>query len=532
MTNAEADAATAPPSGLARNTAVMAAGTVLSRATGFGRVLALAYALGASRLTDSYNVANTAPNLVYELVLGGVLSATLIPVFVEQLAGDDEDSAWRNVSALVTVAAVALAVVTLVIVAAAPLVIGVLTAHNDTASVGDQRAVGTFLLRLFAPQVLLLGAITFGTALLNVRRRFAAPTWSPILLNLWTIAVLVAFPHVARGVSLAAARHDRRGLVLLGLGTTLGYLVQFAAVIPSLRRAGVRLRLVWDPRNPAIRLTLRLAGWTVGVVAANLAAYLLIVVLAGGRATDYTIYTWAFAFFQLPHAIVAVSIMSALMPDLSERWARSDHAAFRRQLTTGIRATAAVLVPAAVGYALLAHPLVRVVLEHGRLSPAAARTTADTLTLFALGLPGFSVYLLLMRAFQAMKDTRTMFFIYAAENAATAVLALALYHRLGVQGLAVAFVAPYTVFAFVALARLHRATGGLDLGGLTQALGRIAAATAGMAVVVAGVLSLLDAELARAASAVVAGALVYVLLAKALKVEDLIALLRIRRRPT
>lgn len=511
---------------LSRNTAVMAAGTVVSRLTGFGRVLALGYAIGASRLTDSYNTANTAPNIVYELVLGGVLSATLIPVFVDRLAAEeDEDRGWRDISALATVALVGLVALAGLIVLAAPLVVGLLTANNHSASAGAQRRVATDLLRLFAPQVVLLGAITFATAVLNVRRRFAAPMWSPILLNLWTIGVLVTYPHVARGLTLDAARHDTRGLLWLGLGTTLGYAVQLVGLVPSLRRAGLRLRPTWDLRNPAVRLTVRLGSWTAGVVAANLGAYILIVALASGRAADYTVYTWAFAFFQLPHAIVAVSIMSALMPGLAERWTAGDHAEFRRRVALGVRTTAAVLVPAAVGYALLAHPFIRLVLEHGRVGNGPARTTADTLALFALGLPGFSLYLLLMRAYQAMKDTRTMFFLYLGENALTVAGALALYPSLRVRGLAIAFVAPYTVFSVVALVRL-----GL-LAPVLQPLARIAVATAAMAAVVAGLLALFDSDALAVGSAVVVGGTVYVLLAAALGVDDLIALLRIRRRP-
>lgn len=517
--------------GLARNTAVMAVGTVLSRLTGFGRVLALAYALDFRRLTDSYNLANTTPNIVYELVLGGVLSATLIPVFVDQLAHRDEDRAWHNISALVTVATVAMAVVSAIFALAAPAVIHVYTLGNHTASLASQRAVATALLRLFAPQVLLLGLITLATALLNVRRRFAAPTWSPILLNLWTIAVLIAFPHIAHNLALDAVRHDTRALVVLGLGTTLGYVVQFVAMVPSLRAAGMRLRPVWEPGNETVRLTLKLSSWTIGVVVANQLAFWVILLLANGKSGGLSAYQAAFLFFQLPHAILAVSIMSALMPDLSDRWARRDLPAFRSQLALGLRSTLAVLIPAAVGYSLLAHPFVRVVLEHGRLSPHAADTTADILALFAIGLPGFSLYLLLMRAFQAMKDTRTMFILYAGENALTVVLALALFHPLGVPGLAVAFVAPYSIFTVAAAVWLYRATSGFDAAGVGRALLRIVVASAGMAVVVIGIRAAIDDAAAEVACAVVAGGTVYVLLAMALGVDDLTALLRIRRRP-
>ncbi|MDQ1398065.1 MAG: putative peptidoglycan lipid flippase, partial [Acidimicrobiaceae bacterium] len=160
---------------LSRNTAVMAAGTTLSRITGFGRVFALAYALDFGRLGDAYNLANTVPNIVYDLVLGGVLSATLVPVFVTRLQEDDEEEAWRAISAVISAALAVLLVLSAVFVALAPLVIRVYTLLNHTDSVGPQRAVATNLLRWFAPQVFLLGAIALTTAVLNARRHFAAP---------------------------------------------------------------------------------------------------------------------------------------------------------------------------------------------------------------------------------------------------------------------------------------------------------------------------------------------------------------------
>lgn len=532
MTDAPIDTPTPAPAGLARNTAIMAAGTFVSRITGFGRVLALAYALGFQRLSDAYNVANTTPNLIYDLVLGGVLSATLIPVFVDQLAGKndgDDTEASRNISAFVTVAVALLAVLSVVVVVAAPLIIRLATLANHSPDVADQRAVGTALLRLFAPQVLLLGIMTLITALLNARRRFGAPMWTPVLLNLWTIGVLVAFPHVAHSVTLSAVRHDTRAIVLLGLGTTIGYLIQVLAMLPSLRGTRLHLRPVWEPGNETLRLTLRLSSWTLAVVAANQVAFWVILVLANAHAGEWSAYQSAYMFFQLPHAILAVSIMSALMPDLSERWTRGDVAAFRRQLSVGVRSTAAVLVPAAVGYAILARPLVRLLLEHGRLTTHEAHVAASVLAVLAIGLPGFSIYLLLMRAYQAMKDTRRMFFLYAGENAATIVLALALYHRFGVAGLAFAFIAPYTAFTVLAFRDLARRTDGLEGARTLASLARIAGASAVMGLVVAVVSRMPGPTAATVGVAVLAGVAVYVFTARVLGVEELAALLRVRR---
>jgi putative peptidoglycan lipid II flippase len=532
----DAGAFDATPS-LARSTAVMAAGTLVSRITGFGRVLALAYALGFHRLSDAYNVANTTPNLIYDLVLGGVLSATLIPVFVDQLARRDaledtataDSQATRNISAFMTVAVVVLVGLTVLTVVAAPAIIHLATISNHAPSVGDQRAIGTALLRLFAPQVLLLGLITLITALLNARRRFAAPMWTPVLLNIWTIGVLVAFPHVARSLALSSVRHDTRALVLLGLGTTLGYLVQVAAMVPSLKAARIHLRPVWDPGNPTVRLTLRLSSWTLGVVAANQLAFWVILVLANAHAGEWSAYQSAYMFFQLPHAILAVSIMSALMPDLSERWTRGEVPAFRRQLGVGIRSTAAVLIPAAVGYAILAQPLVRLLLEHGRLTRHEAHMAATVLAVLAAGLPGFSIYLLLMRAYQAMKDTRRMFLLYLGENAVTVVLALALYHRFGLAGLAFAFVAPYTLFTLLAFRDLGRRLDGMDTRGTAVQIGKVAAASAVMGVVVAGAARLPAPAIVVVTVAVLAGGAVYFLAARVLGIHEMAALLRLRR---
>ncbi|MGI8685148.1 MAG: murein biosynthesis integral membrane protein MurJ, partial [Acidimicrobiales bacterium] len=412
---------------LARSTAVMAAGTLASRLTGFARLVALAYALGFTRLTDSYNLANITPNIIYELVLGGVLSATLVPVFVDRLAGDDDEDAWRAISAVVTAAAALLVVVTAVFVVIAPVLVRLYTLGNDTASVGEQRVVATSLLRMFAPQVALYGMVTLVTAVLHARRRFAAPMFAPVLNNLVVIGVLLALPHVVDDVSLSGVRHDAGARLLLGLGTTAGVAAMAVALLPALRTAGARLRPVWDPGHPAVRTIVRLSGWTFGFVAANQAALMLVLVLANGRAGDVAAYQAGQVFFLLPHGVFAVSVMTALQPDLAERWAMGDAAGYGRRVAKGLRTIGAVVIPAGVGYLCLAHPIVRVALEHGALRSTSASTTAGVLAMLAIGLPGFSAFLFLMKAFQAMQDTRSVFYLYLVENGLNAVLAVALY---------------------------------------------------------------------------------------------------------
>ena len=523
-------AAAARPT-LSQSTAVMAAGTLLSRLTGFGRLVALAYAIGFTRLTDTYNLANVTPNIVYELVLGGVLSATLVPVFVDRLATDDEDDAWRAISAVVTAAAVALLALTAVFIVLAPVVIRLYTLGNDTASAGDQRAVATTLLRMFAPQVAFYGMVTITTALLQARRRFAAPMFAPVANNLIVIGVLLALPHVADDLSLAGVRRDAAALALLGLGTTAGVAAMAVAQLRPLWGAGVRLRPVWDPSHEAVRTVLRLSGWTFGFAAANQVALWVVLVLANGRAGDVAAYQAGQIFFLLPHGVFAVSVMSALLPDLSERWALGDVDGYRNRVALGLRTIPAVLVPAAVGYLCLARPVVSVALEHGALRAGSARTTAEILALLAIGLPAFSAYLFLTRAYQAMQDTRAMFMLYLVENAINVVLALALYPAMGVQGLALAYALAYTGGTAVAAAHLSRRIGGLHGGAVARSWLRVGGSSALMAAAVVALAAMVGSDLAKVAVGVLAGLAVYLAAARALGVEELNALLRLRGRP-
>ncbi|MGH9149317.1 MAG: murein biosynthesis integral membrane protein MurJ, partial [Acidimicrobiales bacterium] len=436
------------PATLGRRAAVMAAGTLLSRLTGFGRVFALAYALGATRLTDTYTLANTTPNILYELVLGGVLSGTALAVFVRQLGTREPHEAWRAISAVFTVALVALAALTVAFLALAPLLIRLYSLRNQGSVAADQLAVATLLLVCFAPQVFCYGLISLTTALLNARRRFAAPMFAPVLNNLVVIGVLLAFPHVAGTTDLAGLRGDRAGLVFLGLGTTAGVAAMAAAQFP-LRTLRAHVHWRWEPGHEAVRTILRLSGWTVGWVVANQLALFVVFFLANGEAGDVAAYTMAQILYVLPHGVVSVSIMTALAPELAERWSLGDRPGFQHQVGLGLRTIAAVTLPAAAAYVVLAKPIVAAVLEHGALGEGPSEAIAGTLALMALGLPAFSTWLFLSRAYQAMQDTRSLFLWYLVENGVNILAALALYPVLGVEGLGLAHALAYTAGTLV-----------------------------------------------------------------------------------
>ena len=448
---------------------VSALGTMLSRTTGLGRTVAQAAALGANGVSDAYNLANTTPNLIYDLVLGGILSGTLVPVFVQALA-DDEDRGWEAISAVCTAIAAVLGAVTVVFFVAAPLIIRFYEVTSHGPGAAAERHLAVTLLYLFVPQLAFLGMTAVVTAILAARRSYAAPMYTPILNNVIVIAVLIAFAAMVAHPTVAQVRSDSGAVLLLGLGTTAGVAVMALALLPALRRSGARLRWVWNPRHPACRRIVRLAGWTAGVVAANQAAFLLIVLLANHTVGEFTAWTYAYQFFLLPHAIWTVSLLGPLETDVAHRWQAGDTDGARRHLVETIWSGIVLIVPAGLGYAVLARPVITIVLLHGNMTAHGARLTADTLAAFALGLPFFSVYAVLMRTYQAMQDTRSMFRVYLVENALTIVFALLLHGRFGVTGLAASWSLAYAGGAIVAGWHISRRLGGIGGRHLGQAV--------------------------------------------------------------
>jgi putative peptidoglycan lipid II flippase len=536
------------PTSTGQATAILAVGTFASRLTGFVRVLLIGYVLGVGPISDAFNIANGVPNIVYDLLLGGILSATLIPVFVDHLNDKDAQEGARAISAVLTAVAVALVAMSGLLWLFAPWVIRFYLILNSSSTGPAERALATKLLHDFAPQVFFLGAIVVSTALLNARRSFTAAALSPILNNFIAIAALLVTKFVASQILTAKTATvattldklgaDQRAIFILGFGTTAGYLVQFLVQLPAMRRAGLIFRPVWDIHHPAVRQVAGLSSWLVGVVLANQASLALITVLAASAKPSggATVYQFSYQFFQLPYALIAVSVASAIMPRLAERWSSDDRAGFERQLVTGIRVTLALIVPIGMAYVMIAQPFIELAIRHGRVGATGAHLVASSLALFAIGLPGFSGFFLLMRAYQAMKDARSMFWIYVLENGLTVVSAVILYHVLGVPGLALAWVGPYTIASFVAAAHLRGRVGRLGGTATVRALIRIVVASGVSAGAVYGAGLLFGSSrsdpvlIIRLLVQVGAGAATYLLLARAMRIRELRPVIRIVRR--
>jgi putative peptidoglycan lipid II flippase len=509
--------------GLVRSSAVVGIGTGLSRVTGLFRTVALTYAIGTTLVAEGYNLANTTPNIVYDLLLGGVLSATLVPVFVDRFERDDEE----GVSAIVTVTVAVLVAVTVVAVLAAPLIFKLYTWDKTPARAHELERVGVPLLRWFLPQILFYGLTALGTALLNARRRFAAPAFAPVLNNIVVIAALLWFAHKAgRNPQADTVIHDSTLMLLLGLGTTAGIVAMTVALWPSIRASGVRLRWRFRPRDPAVRRVASLSRWTLGYVVANQVALTITLALAARTPGGASVYTYAFVFFQLPYGLFAVSIMTTFTPDLASAANQDDLPRFRERFALGARLMTLVVLPASVGYLLLARPLVSALLAHGSFGGNSPVITADVLANFAVGLIGFSLYLYALRGFYAFHDTRTPFLLNLVENAINIVLAFALVGRYGVQGVAFSYSVAYLLAAVVALAVLRRRVGRLGGTELVSAFARIVAATAVMAGAVWLASRAVGSDhgtgaVTRVVVGVLVGTVVYAVSALALRVDDL-----------
>lgn len=441
---------------LLRSNLVVAAGTALSRVTGLLRLFVFGAVVGQTALTDAYLLGNETPNIIYDLLIGGVLSATLVPLLVSYMGtspgdegGDDEGGDERATNVIVTTSVVLMTGLTVVAVLAAPLVFRLYSLDPPPdVDVDLFRSVGTTLTRIFLIQILFYGLTGLANAYLQSRRHFLAAAWSPIVANLVIIASLLSLPDPGgRDWDLPDVVANDRLRWTLGLGATVGIAAMAAVVVPAAVRAGLRFRPVWDPKHPAVRKLLVMSGWTLGFVAANQAAVLVIRNLALGQDQGIaTAYFTAFTFFVLPHGLLAVSISTTFQPEIARAVVARDRHEFIRHLSLGTRLIALLTLPAAAGLFVLRDPIVGLMVR-GRFDATDAANTADALAGLSVGLVAFSIYLFVLRGFYAHRDTRTPFVINVGENLINIVLAIVLVGRWGVLGLGLAYAIAYLVSA-------------------------------------------------------------------------------------
>ncbi|MEE1731321.1 murein biosynthesis integral membrane protein MurJ [Streptomyces sp. BE282] len=464
----EPDAPPARSASVLRSGAVMAAGSVVSRATGFVRSAVVVAALGTGLTADGYTVANTVPNILYILLIGGALNAVFVPELV-RAAKEHADGGAAYTDRLLTLCAVGLLALTGLAVAAAPLIVGVYTDYD-----GRQAGLTVALARYCLPQILFYGLFTLLGQVLNARGRFGAMMWTPVLNNVVIIGVFGLYIAVAANSAGTLSDTDAQ---LLGWGTTAGIAVQTLALIPALRAARFRWRPRFDWRGSGLTRPMRSAGWLVLLVLTNQLAYWVVTRLsttAGQEAFEqqvaggagYTAYSYAYQLWVVPQGIITVSLVTALMPRMSRAAADGDLAGVRRDVAYALRTSAAVVVPAATALLVLAPWVMGSVFGYGRTTGADITVMAGIMVAFAPGLIAFSGQYVLSRGFYAMSDTRTPFLLNLVVAGVNAGLSAAAYWllpaRWAVTGMAgastVAFTVGFAVTGYV-LARRVSATG-------------------------------------------------------------------------
>ncbi|CAM4238058.1 hypothetical protein GCM10009799_03560 [Nocardiopsis rhodophaea] len=457
--------------GAMRSSMVMAIGTMVSRVTGFLRTIVLAAALGTKLLADAYNTANTIPFIINDLLIGGLMASVIIPFLVKRRKRD-EDGGAKTENRLFTATVLVLLVITAVAIIAAELLIRLYASKFTPV----QTEVSVYLARFLLAQIFFVGLSGLISAMLNTRDKFGAPVWAPVLNNLVIIAVGATFLLVA-GPGRTPETVTEGQLTILGAGTAMGMTLQAVVLMLSLWRAGFRWRPRLDLRGSGLGEALGTAGWMLiytlmmqlgFVITANIANAANVANQAAGHAAGagLTAYNYAYQLFQLPYAIIAVSLITVLLPKMSahaddERWDEV-RAGFSRTL----RVSAMVLVPLALAMAMYAVQLSVLVFSRGSTSVADAQNIGVVLAVMSLGLVPFTIFQLMLRVFYAMGDTRTPALISIANVSVHAAVGWTSYFLLPphqvIVGVAAGFMLSFVSGLLIAGTILSRRLGGLD----------------------------------------------------------------------
>jgi len=534
--------------GLLNSSAIMAAGTLVSRGTGFLRTMVIAAAIGVGTMGDSYNAANTLPTLLYILIGGGALNAVFVPQLVRSMK-HDEDGGTAYANRLLTLVMTGLAGVAAVAVVAAPLLVQLIS--HSLMKNPESADTTVALARYCLPTILFMGVHVVMGQILNARGRFGAMMWTPVLNNIvviFTFGMYIWVFGTFEHSEVTPETVSPEGIRLLGIGTLLGLTVQALAMIPYLRASGFHFKPRFDWRGHGLGKAARLAKWTFLFVLANQAGYLVVTQLAtaagataesdGHLGVGLAAYSNALLIWQLPMAVITVSVMSAVLPRLSRSAADSDAGAVRDDLSYGLRTSAVAIVPSAFLFLALGPVIGSAIYGLGNGGSVAHGTTAVgfMLSAFALGLIPYSVQYVLLRGFYAYEDTRTPFsntVWVAVCQAGTAVICyLVLPAQWAVTGMALGYGASYAVGVAVAVPKLKAKIGGLDTKRIAKTYVRLAIASVPAAAVGIGAALLVNGQLEGWSGSVitllVAGGLqllVFTVIAKRMRIEELNAMI-------
>ena len=459
------------PTELFHASSVMALGTILSRITGFIRGILAVAVLGTALLADTYNVANTLPFILYNLLVGGALTAIFVPQLVRSF--DDEDGGHAFASRLVTSISAILLGLVVIGTFLAPLLVRIYAPEFTNAGFEREFHLAVAFTRYCLPQIFFLGLFTMFGQVANARGSFAPLMWAPIANNLVVIViftgVLIQAPHLASGTITSSQTQS------LGWGTTLGVVIQALILIPVVKRSGIHLRLMFGWQG--LGKSFSLAGWTLVYVLISQLGYLVTVNISTSAAirsakegiktgVGYTPFSNAYLIMMLPYSIVTISIITALLPHMSKLAIEGKREEVRDQLIKAIKMVGVITIPSSVAFMFFG-PLITKVLYFG-IGKDDSTYIGYVLSALGLGLVFFSINLILIRGFNAFEDTRTQVLSILLINIIAVGLSYLFLATLKTRwitiGLGGAFSISYIAGLFVTLALLKRHTGVIRFG--------------------------------------------------------------------
>ena len=453
---------------LFRASGIMALGTIISRITGFVRGILVVAVLGTTLLADTYNVANTMPNILYNLLVGGALTAIFIPQLVRSF--DHADGGDDFASRLITTISLILLVLVSLGMFFAPALVRLYAPEFFTVGFETEQEIAIAFTRYCLPQIFFLGLFTMLGQVANARGSFGPLMWAPIANNLVGIALFGGFLIFSPGIDISSITSNQ--VALLGWGTTFSVVVQALVLVPVIKKLGISIK----PRLGVAGLgkSFNLAGWTLVYVLISQLGYLVTVNVATSAAVrsaqegvvtgvGYTPYTYAYFVMLLPYSIVTISIITAILPHISKLALDGKREEVKAQLVRAIRLVGVITVPSAVAF-LLFGPLITQSIFIG-ISDDDSRYIGYVLSALSFGLVAFSINLILIRGFNAFEDTKTQVVSILVINVLSVAMSYFFLYFVKNQwvtiGLGVAFSVSYIIGLFVTLRLLRKHTGRL-----------------------------------------------------------------------
>ena len=440
-----------------RSAGLMTILTIVSRVTGFIRTWAMAAAIGMSLLSSSYQVANNLPNMLYELVMGGMLVTAFLPVYMGVRREQGREASNEYVGNLLGILLLVLGGISLLGTVFAP---GFIWTQSFLSGDGGSMDTAAFMFRFFAIQILFYGLGSVFSGVLNAHRDYFWSTFAPVLNNVIVIASFMGFAPVS------AQFGERAGIILIAAGTTLGVFIQMACQIPALGKHGVHPHIHIDFKDPALRQTIALGIPTllatvcmfVSTSITNAAA------LVVQPETGPSVIAYARLWYTLPYALIAASLSTALYTELSHDAQEKDYDSVRTGISRGVAQMLFFLIPFALYLIVFARPL-NMIYCAGKFDESGVALVSEFLVYLAFSLPLYGVVVLMQKSFSALLDMKpySRYCLYSAIGQAGSVLLFGVVLGFGMPAIALSYVVDYVILVGCSLWWLRRRLRGLQV---------------------------------------------------------------------